>query len=88
MDRDTAKDAGQLALFDEPPPADAAERRRVLLGGRAVEFSFERRRRRTIGIKVSEHGLSVAAPLRASWREIEGFLHEKSRWILAKLDRD
>ena len=29
---------------------------------------------------------SVAAPLRAPWRDIEGFLREKERWILAKLD--
>ena len=87
MDRDAAKDPGQLALFDEPPPADAAPTRHALLGGRAVEFRFERRRRRTIGIKVSEHGLSVAAPLRAPWREIEGFLHDKARWILEKLDQ-
>lgn len=87
MDRDAAKDPGQLALFDEPPPADAAPTRHALLEGRAVEFRFERRRRRTIGIKVSEHGLSVAAPLRAPWREIEGFLHEKARWILEKLDQ-
>jgi len=93
MDRDATKDAGQLgvsgqlALFDEPPPADAAPTRHALLGGRAVEFRFERRHRRTIGIKVNEHGLSVAAPLRAPWREIEGFLHEKARWILEKLDQ-
>jgi predicted metal-dependent hydrolase len=87
MDRDAAKDPGQLALFDEPPPADAAPTRHALLEGRAVEFRFERRRRRTIGIKVSENGLSVAAPLRAPWREIEGFLHEKARWILEKLDQ-
>ncbi len=93
MDRDTAKDPGllgaseQLALFDEPPPAGAGPTRHALLEGRAVEFRFERRRRRTIGIKVSEHGLSVAAPLRAPWREIEGFLHEKARWIVDKLDQ-
>jgi hypothetical protein len=77
----------QLALFDEPPPADAAPTRHALLEGRAVEFRFERRRRRTIGIRVNEHGLSVAAPLRAPWREVEGFLHEKARWILEKLDQ-
>ena len=87
MDRDAAKDPGQLALFDEPPFADAAPTRHALLGGRAVEFRFERRRRRTIGIRISEHGLAVAAPLRAPWREIEGFLHEKARWILEKLDQ-
>ena len=93
MDRDAAKDpgqlaaSGQLALFDEPPPADAGPTRHALLEGRAVEFRFERRRRRTIGIKVSEHGLSVAAPLRVPWREIEGFLHAKARWILDKLEQ-
>ncbi len=86
MDRDAAKAPGQLALFDEPPPAGAALLRHVLLAGRAVEFRFERRYRRTIGIKISEHGLSVAAPMRAPWREIEGFLHEKARWILDKLE--
>ncbi len=86
MDRDAAKDAGQLTLFDEPPPADAALVRSVLLDGRAIELRFARRRRRTIGIRVSEAGLSVAAPLRTSWREIEAFLREKQRWILEKLD--
>jgi hypothetical protein len=91
VDRDAAKDAGrlaasgQLALFDEPAPAGAAPLRHVLLAGQAVEFRFERRHRRTIGIRINEHGLSVAAPMRAPWREIEGFLHEKSRWILGKL---
>ena len=86
MDRDAAENAGQLTLFDEPPPADAALVRRVLLQGRPVEFRFERRRRRTIGIRIDERGLRVAAPPRAPWREIEGFLREKARWILEKLD--
>ena len=86
MDRDAAEGPGQLALFDEPPHADAAPLRHALLGGRAVEFRFQRRRRRTIAIKVSEHGLAVSAPLRAPWREVESFLHEKARWILHKLD--
>lgn len=87
MDRDAAKNPGQLALFDEPPPADAALTRHALLGGRAIEYRFERRRRRTICIRIGEHGLSVAAPLRTPWREVENFLHEKARWILDKLDQ-
>src|SRR5712692_7009275 len=87
MDRGAAENAGQLALFDEPPPADAAPRRRVLLAGQPVEYRFERRRRRTIGISVSDSGLAVAAPLRAPLREIEAFLIEKQRWILAKLEK-
>jgi predicted metal-dependent hydrolase len=58
----------------------------IELGGRTIEYRFARRRRRTLGLSVDAHGLKVAAPLRAPWREIEGFLREKRRWILAKLD--
>jgi predicted metal-dependent hydrolase len=58
----------------------------IELAGRPVEVRFERRRRRTIGITIDASGVRVAAPLRAPWREIEGFLRAKQRWILAKLD--
>jgi predicted metal-dependent hydrolase len=58
----------------------------IELGGRLVEYRFARRRRRTLGITVDGDGLKVAAPLRAPWREIEGFLRHKERWIVAKLD--
>lgn len=58
----------------------------IRLGGREVEYRFVRRRRRTLGISVDAEGLKVSAPLRAPWRDIEGFMREKERWILAKLD--
>ena len=58
----------------------------IALCGRLVEYRFARRRRRTIGISIDADGLRVAAPLRAPWREIEGFLRARQRWILAKLD--
>jgi len=58
----------------------------IRLCGRWIEYRFARRRRRTIGIVVDASGLAVSAPLRAPWREIEAFLHQKERWILAKLD--
>ena len=58
----------------------------IELGGRSVEYRFARRRRRTLGITVDAHGLRVAAPMRAPWRDIEGFLRDKERWILRKLD--
>ena len=56
------------------------------LGGREVEYRFARRRRRTLGITVDADGLRISAPLRAPWRDIEGFVREKESWILAKLD--
>ncbi len=58
----------------------------IRLGGREVEYRFVGRRRRTLGITVDADGLKVSAPLRAPWRDIESFVREKERWILAKLD--
>jgi predicted metal-dependent hydrolase len=58
----------------------------IELAGRAIECRFARRRRRTLAITIDASGLRVAAPLRASWREIERFLRDKERWILRKLD--
>jgi len=58
----------------------------IELGGRLIEYRFARRRRRTLGITIDATGLKVAAPLRAPWRDIEAFLRDKERWILAKLD--
>ena len=51
-----------------------------------MQYRFVRRRRRTLGITIDADGLKVSAPLRAPWRDIEGFVREKERWILAKLD--
>src|SRR5207237_3672405 len=58
----------------------------IELGGRALEYRFTRRRRRTIGISVDGDGLTVVAPLRAIWSAIESFWRKVTRWILAKLD--
>src|SRR3954467_3526703 len=79
MDRRAATSAlpGQLSLFDT---------RLIWLGGRSLEYRFARRRRRSLGITVDASGLAVCAPLRAPFREIEAFLRDKERWILAKLE--
>jgi predicted metal-dependent hydrolase len=58
----------------------------IELGGRAVEYRFARRRRRTLGISIDGDGMRVSVPLRAAWREVEAFLRAKERWILDKLD--
>jgi predicted metal-dependent hydrolase len=36
---------------------------------------------------VDAEGVTVAAPLRAPWRDIESFLVDKERWILGKLQQ-
>ena len=86
MDRGAARDARQLRLFDARPVEDAESRRQLLLAGRVVEFRFRRRRRRTVGLSINEHGLAVAAPLRTPWHEIEGFVRSHAPWIIAKLE--
>ena len=86
MDREPAENARQLGLFGEPPDFTPGALRRVVLGSRIVEYRFERRRRRTIGIRIDSSGVAVSAPARASWREIERFLRSSERWILSKLD--
>lgn len=58
----------------------------IRLCGRWIEYRFARRRRRTIGISVDAGGVSVSAPLRAPWRDIESFLKQKERWIVARID--
>ena len=79
MDRKPATGAlsTQLTLFDA---------RFIRLGARFVEYRFTRRARRTLKISVDAHGLSVTAPLRAPFRDVEAFLRDKERWILAKLE--
>ena len=64
----------------------ALDLRTVQFGNRQVEFQFLRRRRRTLGITIDASGMRVAAPLRAPLRDIESFIRDKERWILAKLD--
>ena len=62
------------------------ERRLIELAGRTVEYRFARRRRHTVGLMVDASGLSVAAPMRAAFRDVESFLRDKERWILRKLE--
>lgn len=87
MDRRAAARAlpEQLSLFGAPDRSGAVRRHAVLLG-RRVEYRFARRRRRTIALTVDASGLAVSAPRNAAWREIEAFLLEQQRWIVARLD--
>lgn len=92
MDRRAATRAlpEQLSLFGEvlsgPVREPPGARGFIRLAGRIVEYRFSRSRRRTLGIVVDGAGVSVRAPLRAAWREVEAFVREKERWIVAKLD--
>jgi hypothetical protein len=50
-----------------------------------VAYEFKRGKRRTIGLSVSPDGLSVSAPRWTPVGEVEALLHDKSAWVLEKL---
>lgn len=55
------------------------------LGAARVAYLLVRSSRRSIGLEVSDSGLTVRAPLRVSMAHIETMLQEKARWVLSKL---
>ncbi|QHE84075.1 M48 family metallopeptidase [Hydrogenophaga sp. BPS33] len=59
--------------------------RMLRLGACDVAYEFKRGKRRTIGLSVSTDGLSVSAPRWTSVGEVEALLHDKSAWVLEKL---
>ena len=79
MDRRTAKRplSRPLTVFDS---------RFIRLGASFVEYRLVRAARRTVRITVDADGLSVAAPVRAPFRDIESFLRDKERWVLSQLE--
>ena len=68
----------------DPLPHPLADRRLLLLD-QVVAWRLVRARRRSIGMTVGPEGLVVRAPAWVPLRDIEAALHEKARWILAKL---
>ena len=69
-----------------PGPAIQTERHRLLLAGESIEYTLKRSaRRKSIGLRIDRHGLSVAAPLRASLSSIHAILGQHAAWISAKL---
>ena len=59
--------------------------REIRLHEHVVAYALKRARRRSIGFIVGAEGLSVNAPKWVGLHDIEAALHEKSRWILKKL---
>lgn len=57
----------------------------ALPDGQHISYQLERRSRRTIGLKISSHGLVVHAPKRISQPLLEKALLEKADWIRKKL---
>ena len=67
---------------------DMTSDRRVRIDDEVVRYLLKRSRRRkkTVGIRVSEGVIEVSAPARTAIKEIEEILRKRRRWILDRLE--
>jgi len=62
------------------------ERRTIRLADQDVSYTLKRSsKRRSIGLRIDDDGLTVSMPLRASERWLHSVLQEKGAWITEKL---
>jgi predicted metal-dependent hydrolase len=67
------------------PPS--VEQRAALLAGKTIPYTLKRStRRRSIGLRIDDRGLTVSVPLRASEKWLHSVLQDKAHWVVEKLD--
>src|SRR3989339_1672787 len=67
------------------PPA--VEQRAALLAGKNISYTLKRSsKRRSIGLRIDDNGLTVSVPLRASESWLYSVLQDKAFWVVEKLD--
>lgn len=67
------------------PPA--VEQRAALLAGKHITYTLKRSgKRRSIGLRIDDRGLTVSMPLRASESWLHSVLQDKAHWVVEKLD--
>lgn len=72
------------------PPAGGLpveEKRAALLAGKHITYTLKRSsKRRSIGLRIDDRGLTVSMPLRASESWLHSVLQDKANWVVEKLD--
>lgn len=77
--------SGVSPQFRSDPPA--VEQRAALLAGKDISYTLKRSaRRRSIGLRIDDCGLTVSAPMRVSEKWLHSVLQEKAEWVVEKLD--
>ncbi|MET3136185.1 putative metal-dependent hydrolase [Undibacterium sp. GrIS 1.2] len=67
------------------PPEKSPNKRQIRLQEQWLEYSLLRSKRRTIGFLINDDGLRITAPRWVTIGDIEQAIHEKQRWIVAKI---
>lgn len=74
----------KLRRLVNPP---AVEQRSVHLIGKAITYTLKRsNKRRSIGLRIDDRGLTVNVPLRASEKWLHSVLNDKAHWVIDKLE--
>jgi predicted metal-dependent hydrolase len=65
----------------------SVEQRAALLAGKHITYTLKRSgKRRSIGLRIDDRGLTVSVPLRVSEKWLHSVLQDKARWVVEKLD--
>ncbi len=84
--RNSATAALMFSRATRPAELSGAERREALLAGERISYTLKRRKgRRSIGLRIDDHGLTVSVPLRYSEQWLRNVLHDKAEWVKSKL---
>jgi predicted metal-dependent hydrolase len=78
----------RLRTLIAPPAAKlpVVEQRAAVLAGTQVNYTLKRSaRRRSIGLRIDDRGLTVSMPLRASERWLHDVLQDRANWVVEKL---
>ncbi|MGZ8257239.1 MAG: M48 family metallopeptidase [Gallionella sp.] len=76
--------SGVSRLLHNHPPA--IEQRATMLAGQSITYTLKRSsKRRSIGLRIDDRGLTVSMPLRASELWLDSVLSEKAAWVVEKL---
>ncbi|MFH2134572.1 MAG: SprT family zinc-dependent metalloprotease [Pseudomonadota bacterium] len=74
-------------LHRAKPVPPAVEQRSLQLSDKHISYTLKRSsKRRSIGLRIDERGLTVSMPLRASEKWLHSVLQDKASWVLDKLE--
>ncbi len=74
-------------MFRAKTSPPAVEQRNIRLSGKEISYTLKRSgKRRSIGLRIDDRGLTVNVPLRVSEKWLHSVLQDKADWVVQKLD--
>ena len=76
-----------LKLLRNMASAPSVEQRTTQLEGKHITYTLKRcNKRRSIGLRIDDQGLTVSVPTRSSEKWLRSVLKDKARWVIGRLD--